>query len=113
MGLKSLMNEITKILIFSRYEDINGRGNTAQEIPDFEQRAIDTYLGKSDGPHKIVFNTFHAKVERDAALIFNAIDRHPNYALDSDNGSQCACMKWEDGLIDSSKCHIHGKTCRR
>ena len=73
-----LMNEITKVLIFSRYEDIYGHGNATQEIQDFEKRAIDTYQGKTDDPRKVALNTFHAKVERDAALIFDAITRHPN-----------------------------------
>lgn len=78
------MDEITKILIFSRYEDIYGRGDTAQEIQDFEKRAIDTYQGKTDDPDKITLNIFHAKINRTAALIFDAIASHPNQSLKSD-----------------------------
>ena len=71
-----LMNEITKILIFSRYEESYGRGDTAQEIFGFEKRAIDEYLGKNDDPNRIVFNTFHAKIDRDMTLINDAIERY-------------------------------------
>ena len=83
-----LMAEITKILIFSRYEEAHERGDTPQEIQDFEERAIDTYSGKSDDPHKIVSNIFHAKVERDAALIFDAMERHPNQSLEPTNTTE-------------------------
>ncbi|MCK4791949.1 MAG: hypothetical protein KAV87_49915 [Desulfobacteraceae bacterium] len=71
-----LMNEITEILILSHYEDSHGRGDTAQEIQEFKKRAIDSYLGKSDDPSKIVLNILHAKVNRDVGLISSAIERH-------------------------------------
>lgn len=76
-----LMEEITKILILSRYEESHVLGNTAQEIQNFENRAIDAYLGKNDDPSKIIFNIFHAKVDRDASLIFGVMERHPNQPL--------------------------------
>jgi len=34
-------------------------------------------------------------------------------AMHSDGEGRCECMQWEDGLIDSSKCKIHSKLCRR
>lgn len=84
-----LMDEITKILILCRYEDKYGHGDTAQEIQNFEKRAINAYQGKSDDPHKIMLNIFHAKINLTAALIFDAIKRHPNQAMHSDAQKQC------------------------
>lgn len=84
-----LMDEITKILILSRYEESHGRGDTAQEMQSFETCAIDTYLGKSDDPNKVIVNIFYAKVNRDVALIFSEIERHPNQAMHSDAQKQC------------------------
>lgn len=73
-----LIDEITKILICSYYEVKNNgsRGATAQEIMDFEKRAIDEYWGKSNYPHEIVFTAFHARVQRDVALILRAIENN-------------------------------------
>ena len=37
----------------------------------------------------------------------------PNHAMHLDGEDRCECMQWEDGLIDSSKCSIHGNSRRR
>jgi len=68
-----LIDEITKILIISYYEVKNNgsRGTTAQEIINFEKRAIDEYFGKSNYSH-----VFYSRVERDVALILRAIDHN-------------------------------------
>lgn len=76
--MNDLLEEIRKILIFSNYEkDMGGLGKTAIEILDFENRAIDCYLGKNPR-NLIIFNKFKARIDRDVALIAEAITRHPN-----------------------------------
>ena len=69
MGKRELENEILEILILSHYEiETQGnRGSTAQEILNFRPRAFDKYTAAS---------IFHARVERDTALIIDAIERH-------------------------------------
>ncbi|MCK4816887.1 hypothetical protein KA005_14045 [bacterium] len=76
-----LMDEITKILILCNYED--KCGDTPQERQYFEKRAIDAYQGKTADPSKIISNVFHARVNRTAALIFDAIANHGEIINDS------------------------------
>ena len=73
-----LADDIKRIIILSHYEiECGGNwGGTAEEILIFEKRAIDKYLGRTDDPHKVVSNVFHARVQRDVALIMRAIEEN-------------------------------------
>ncbi len=78
MDKRKLMDDIVRILILSRHKD-ESQGNhteTAEEIQNFEKDAVDKYLGVASDPLKINVNIFHATVSRDAALIFDVIDRY-------------------------------------
>jgi hypothetical protein len=70
---EDLHDSITKILIFSYYENEHGRGKTAEEILSFKDRAIDKFLGRDGEPGTVVCNTFHTRVRRDVGLIMSKI----------------------------------------
>lgn len=72
----NLANKITKILVLSYCEAKKGRGDTSEEIQNFEERSIAAYLGrvnKDEPPYQIAYNLLHARVNRDVALILKAI----------------------------------------
>lgn len=69
-----LAEDITKILIFSNFENLFGMGETAKEINSFEERAIDFYSGKPlITKNKILINYFKTRIDRDVARIMECV----------------------------------------
>ena len=72
--MEKLSEEITKILIFSNFEQEKSMGKTAAEINSFQDRAIDYYNGICpEGKNKMLLNLFKARIDRDVALIIETI----------------------------------------
>jgi len=67
---------ITRQLVLSNFEYEFGRGNTAEEIQTFEERAVKYYQGWEE-PHEnagmipLKRNLFYHRINRDVAVILN------------------------------------------
>ena len=76
--IDKIYNDIARVLILSRFEEKFGQGETANEIVDFEKRAIEYYQGRysQDRSYEGQFEQtqFHARIQRDMAHIIKILE---------------------------------------